>query len=640
MRISIDDFTFENFKNSTVFQNYLWTPIPLAANTYFDISKKLGHYTVFTHLVMPAAFSIGIAYLMYQAEESFIHDNQRISNLVENVSPSSPESHENWRKLQDLMSSFAVSVGKYIFLYTVNSKISEVASMSLYNRMQKHTDTRLFSDQALVKISGDRRTQNLFHGLDQDYDSYSYYSINMLIGATSTLSTGAMGVYKMLYLSWSFSLPFAAYALFDFALSSWLSNKVMKPQEDLQIKQNSLKTHITHSLQNARSIVETKGEAFVYNDLSKERIEIQNQQYQIFKWKAAFHLWKFLSGNISYTLVNYITAYNIHYNSLLASDRAAVRTSANHFNNFLVWSANNYDDLLKVKACRERIERADRALLENSNRERNLFSNFGSKTGSHNIKGITISILQKDGSEKGILSIEELDLESGKRYALSGPTGQGKSSFLAKIMGIDSDNIKASGTIELDCDSKDQVIMIPQHDFFPLDKSLLETICYPSYVNESDTNKIIKLLEEAGLNDLKDRLDEVSDFTETISGGQKKAIKIIGAIIRNPKLLLLDETLTGLDDKTCSTIQTLIAKYLPNTTTLVVDHTIDINNREINGKEFYDGVLLFNDNTVIKTTTVALSETNAQVRSNETVGRQKSSRRHLRRRNVNTQAGL
>jgi ABC-type uncharacterized transport system fused permease/ATPase subunit len=131
--------------------------------------------------------------------------------------------------------------------------------------------------------------------------------------------------------------------------------------------------------------------------------------------------------------------------------------------------------------------------------------------------------------------------------------------------------------------------------------TLLETICYPKDVKHGDEGKVKILLNKAGLSSLADRLQERSDFTKTISGGQKKAIKVISAILHRPDILLLDETLTGLDSGTCETIQTLIKKNLPNATVLVVDHTIEANNRLINGKKFYDEVLEFANQTITKT---------------------------------------
>jgi putative ATP-binding cassette transporter len=231
---------------------------------------------------------------------------------------------------------------------------------------------------------------------------------------------------------------------------------------------------------------------------------------------------------------------------------------------------------------KERLSKTDKLLKEKAEDSKKLRVEFEpSQKEAVKIKDFVIQINEKDS-----LTLKEFSLEKGKCYAISGPTGKGKSTFLGKLKGINKDSMLCSGEIIYSAESINEVFSVPQSDYFPLKKSLIEAICYPNTCSEYSRNKISLLLRKSGLANLINRLDEVGDFTNTLSGGQKKIMKIISAILASPRILLLDETLTGLDNEIAIVIQKLIKDYLPNTTVLVVDHSIDENNRKINGKDF------------------------------------------------------
>jgi ATP-binding cassette subfamily B protein len=59
-----------------------------------------------------------------------------------------------------------------------------------------------------------------------------------------------------------------------------------------------------------------------------------------------------------------------------------------------------------------------------------------------------------------------------------------------------------------------------------------------------------------------------------LSGGQKQRISIARALLRNPKLLLLDDCLSAVDTETEETILTNLKKMEKNRTTIIVSHRI------------------------------------------------------------------
>jgi ABC-type uncharacterized transport system fused permease/ATPase subunit len=151
--------------------------------------------------------------------------------------------------------------------------------------------------------------------------------------------------------------------------------------------------------------------------------------------------------------------------------------------------------------------------------------------------------------------------------------------------------------------------MLSQQDYFPMYTTLLEVICFPREVPTDPIirnilkSKIIKLLKEAKIDQVQDKkgkaiqgesiIDllqndtEVINWNDRLSGGQKKKVSLISAILHNPGILILDEAFVGLDERSIPLMQKMLKKYLPNTMKLVVDHH-GLHNNNLGDEPFYD----------------------------------------------------
>jgi ATP-binding cassette subfamily B protein len=79
----------------------------------------------------------------------------------------------------------------------------------------------------------------------------------------------------------------------------------------------------------------------------------------------------------------------------------------------------------------------------------------------------------------------------------------------------------------------------------------------------------------------------------TLSGGQKQRVSIARAIIKNPKLLLLDDCLSAVDTETEKKILKNLAKVSKNSTTIIVSH-------RISSAKNADKVIVLEDGKVIQ----------------------------------------
>ncbi len=167
----------------------------------------------------------------------------------------------------------------------------------------------------------------------------------------------------------------------------------------------------------------------------------------------------------------------------------------------------------------------------------------------------------------------KLDINRGEIIGVVGDSGSGKTSLLRVISGLNS----ASGKIVVDGESwlKNNRSLPPQKrsvGFVMQDYALFENMSVLDnllFVNR-DFNLAKRLLTSVDLWELKDR------FPNTLSGGQKQRVALSRAIIKKPKVLLLDEPLSALHPTMRYRLQSEILNFHKefNLTTILVSHDI------------------------------------------------------------------
>ncbi|SFS11331.1 carbohydrate ABC transporter ATP-binding protein, CUT1 family [Halomicrobium zhouii] len=178
-----------------------------------------------------------------------------------------------------------------------------------------------------------------------------------------------------------------------------------------------------------------------------------------------------------------------------------------------------------------------------------------------------------------IVAVDELDLDirDGEFLVLVGPSGCGKSTTLRMVAGLES---PSSGTITLG----DEVI----NDKTPQERDIAMVFqSYALYPHMTVRGNMAFGLEEStDLSDaeITDRVDEAADILGItdlldrkpgeLSGGQQQRVALGRAIVRDPKVFLLDEPLANLDAKLRAEMRTELQQLQEDldTTTIYVTH--------------------------------------------------------------------
>ena len=174
------------------------------------------------------------------------------------------------------------------------------------------------------------------------------------------------------------------------------------------------------------------------------------------------------------------------------------------------------------------------------------------------------SFTTKDGTVEALKDIS-LTIEQGEIFGVIGMSGAGKST-LVRCMNFleepDSGSVLIDGRA-LDGFSKkelqqerEQIGMIFQHFNLLMQKTVLENVCFPLYIQRMNKQeareKAIELLRLVGLE------EKTNAYPAQLSGGQKQRVAIARALASDPKILLCDEATSALDPQTTSSILELL----------------------------------------------------------------------------------
>lgn len=198
-------------------------------------------------------------------------------------------------------------------------------------------------------------------------------------------------------------------------------------------------------------------------------------------------------------------------------------------------------------------------------------------------------------SEKQILSHISLRIESGRNYAIMGNSGCGKSTLAQIMCGILSPSLDELGQVgqvrfdgaKLNLSSLaqrrsfySQVQMLFQDSISSLNprfscyENILEPLLYlgAGQRKEQIDKRIVELCQKLGL-----PKDILGKSVAMISGGEAQRICLIRALLLEPRILILDESLSGLDYELCDEVLEFLREWQGESGASVVLITHDEN---------------------------------------------------------------
>ena len=180
------------------------------------------------------------------------------------------------------------------------------------------------------------------------------------------------------------------------------------------------------------------------------------------------------------------------------------------------------------------------------------------------------------------LSHLQLEIRAGSNVAFVGSTGSGKSSLVKLILRFYEPQqgvIRLDGVPigELALQDLRRVIGYVAQDSFLADASVAENIAYG--LDDPGREAIVAAAVAAEAHDfimaLPNGYDtQVGERGQKLSGGQRQRIALARAIVRNPRILILDEATSAVDNETEAAIQRSLEKLVVGRTSLIIAHRL------------------------------------------------------------------
>lgn len=446
------------------------------------------------------------------------------------------------------------------------------------------------------RIEYDIRSQLFNHWLSMDNEFYNYHKIGDLMAyATNDINSVRMftGEGIMMSVDSSFMLIFTiimmirtvgvritAITLFPIPItaviiiaSGKVFYKIFRKRQEAYAKLSDVTTESFSGI----SVIK----AFVEEDETKKRFDEANRNYynkdlNVVKTQTFFFPFMVLLAGISYMLVIFFGAKYVIDGTLSLGDFVALYT----YVGIIMWPARSLGIIIgqiqQGSAGLFRIEE----MFKNKPTIKDVENPIRLPEDKTSIEFKNVSF-KYPGEEDYALKNISFKLENGKSLALVGKTGSSKSTILKLIF---REYLPNEGEILIDNhpienirinDLSEKTGYVPQDNFL-FSESLRENIAF-SYEKDYDVDEVYDAAKKSGVyNDIMDFKNDfdtvIGERGVTLSGGQKQRVSIARALIKNPSLLVLDDSLSAVDTNTEKSILDALDKI--HATEVIIAHRI------------------------------------------------------------------
>lgn len=250
--------------------------------------------------------------------------------------------------------------------------------------------------------------------------------------------------------------------------------------------------------------------------------------------------------------------------------------------------------VIMSKASAERIVEVINEKSDLNNKENPVYE---VKDGSIAFENVNFSY-KKDGEK--VLSNINLNIESGQTIGVIGGTGSAKSSLvqlIPRLYDTESGQVKVGGlnVKEYDIETlRNEVAMVLQKNVL-FSGTIKDNL---KWGNKEATDEEIRkacILAQADefIQTFPDKYDTfIEQGGSNVSGGQKQRLCIARALLKKPKILILDDSTSAVDTKTDTLIRRAFKDEIPNTTKVIIA-------QRISSVQDSDNIIVLNEGTIV-----------------------------------------
>ena len=221
------------------------------------------------------------------------------------------------------------------------------------------------------------------------------------------------------------------------------------------------------------------------------------------------------------------------------------------------------------------------------------------KDGSIKFENVSFQYSDEQEDDKFALENINLDIKEGETIGIIGGTGSSKSTLvqlIPRLYDVTKGSIKVGGVDVRDYEIhslRDAVAMVLQKNVL-FSGTIAENLRWGKKdADQEELEEVCKLAQADGfIKEFPSKYETVLDQGGTnVSGGQKQRICIARAILKKPKILILDDSTSAVDTKTDALIRKAFREEIPNTTKIIIA-------QRVSSIEDADKIIVLNDGKI------------------------------------------
>lgn len=453
----------------------------------------------------------------------------------------------------------------YVFGGKLEYQVSKEIRRSVFERIEKFSLTNIKKYE----------TGELISRLTSDVQKLSEVFSWGVIDACHSIIVLLISISIMLYLSYTLTLMLFLILPAIYIVTVIFQKNILKFQRKVRDYNSKIIRSYTESLSYIKTI-----KALGIEDKKKKEFKTYNEKYR------KYNLLSILISAIFVPTVMFVASIGVGF-AFNFSSISVMRNVMTYgaFLSFLTYSfqifepfkmlAQIFTDLKSAQASAERVFQIlyeEDEILEEEESDLDF---------EGNIKFENVSFHYFD-DDKLILKDFNFEIKNGESVAFIGSTGSGKSTIvnlICKFYNPTSGDIYLDGinyrNIDKTCLYNNLGYVLQQPQLFSI--SIKENI---KFGNENATDEeILKVCNLLGIDEFISKLPNgidtvIGETGYNISGGQKQLISFARALIKNPKLLVLDEATSSIDTETEKIIQNKMKDILKGKTSIIVAHRL------------------------------------------------------------------
>lgn len=516
---------------------------------------------VFTALIISAILGLFPAVITGEIVDSIISDSRSIALLLKLV----------------VLAFIVLTASQVISVLEqyINSWISQKIIYDMRNEMYDHLQHMPHSFFTNEK-QGDIITR-----MNSDINGVSSVISGMLTSIVSNTLTVGVSVFYLFYTDWRLAIV----GLIVLPIMIFPTRSVGKRRWDLasksQEKHDELNQQINETLSVSGSMLvklftKEKVEYENFKRINNETTQITIKEHRAGSW---FHVMLGMFIQIAPLLIYFAGGFLIIGgvdSKLTVGDITIIVSLVNRLYQPVRMLLNVQVDFVRSLALFSRIfEYLDRS-CEIENPENPVKPDVSDS--SVEFSDVMFSYEESKEILKGI----SFYVPSGKMYAIVGTSGAGKSTIIGlipRLYDVKWGSVKVAGTDVRDFDLSylRTNIGIVTQDTYLFNGTILENLLYAK--PDATMEEIIEATKIANIFDFIDRLPQKFDTVVgnrglKLSGGEKQRVSIARVILKNPKILILDEATSSLDSVSESQIQSALNRIMQGRTSIVIAHRL------------------------------------------------------------------